>query len=107
MVIKSRLWRRPNSIREEIKLRKISEIERLETDIKKMKKSKTEMIRDKSFKLLDDLNMEKGLEIESIKKIEIKLKNLKIPKRIVNKIRKLVIPEKYLYHILRHKKYFA
>ena len=60
---------------------------------------------DKSFKLLDDLNMENGLEIERIKKIEIKPGKLKIPKIIVNIIRKLVISEKYLHHILRHKKY--
>lgn len=33
-------------------------------------------------KLLDDLNMEKGLEIEEIKKMEIKLKKLKLPKKI-------------------------
>ena len=33
-------------------------------------------------KLLDDLNMEKGLEIEEIRKMEIKLKKLKLAKKI-------------------------
>ena len=51
--------------------------------------------------------MEKETEIEEIKEIEIKLKKLKILKTPVNTIRKLVIPEKYLYHSLRHKKYCA
>ena len=32
-------------------------------------------------KLLDDLNMEKGIEIEEIRKMEIKLKKLKTPKK--------------------------
>ena len=38
------------------------------------------MIEDKSSKLLGDLNMEKRIEIEEIKEIEIKLEKLKIPK---------------------------
>ena len=32
-------------------------------------------------KLLTDLNMEKGFEIDEIKKIEIKLEELKLPKK--------------------------
>ena len=36
-------------------------------------------------KLLDDLNLEKGLEIEEIRKMEIKLKKLKLPKKIKTK----------------------
>ena len=51
--------------------------------------------------------MEKGIEIEEIKEIEIKLEKLKIPKTIVNTIKKLIISEKYLYHILRHRRYCA
>ena len=38
--------------------------------------------------------MEKRIEIDEIKKIEIKLEKLKIRKAIVNTIRKSVIPEK-------------
>ena len=49
--------------------------------------------------------MEKGLEIERIKKPEIKLEKLKIPKTMVDAITESVISKKYLYHILRHKKY--
>ena len=45
---------------------------------------KIETIEYKSFKWLDDVNMEKGIEIEKIKKIEIKLEKLKIPKKIFN-----------------------
>ena len=59
----------------------------------------------KSSKLLVDLNMEEGIEIQRIKEIEIKLEKLKIPKTIVNTIKKIIISDKYLYHILRHKKY--
>ena len=55
----------------------------------------------KSSKLLGDLNMEKGIEKEEIKEIELKLEKLKIPIIIINAIRKLVIPEKYLYYILK------
>ena len=55
----------------------------------------------KSSKLLVDLNMEKRTEKEEIKEIELKLEKLKIPKIIINAIRKLVIPEKYLYYILK------
>ena len=65
------------------------------------------MIKHKSSKLLDDLNMEKGIEIEEIKEIEIKLEKLKIPKTIVDTTEKLIISEKYLYHILRHRRYCA
>ena len=83
----------------------MNEIERLETEVKEMRELKIEMIEDKSFKLLGDLNMEKGIEIEEMKEIEIKLEKLKIPKTIVNTIKNLIISEKCLYHILRHRRY--
>ena len=51
--------------------------------------------------------MERGFDIDRIKKREIKLEELKIPKIIVNTIKKSVIPEKYLCHILRYKRYCA
>ena len=72
-----------------------------------MKKLKREMIEYKSSKLLGDLNMEKEIKIEEIKEIEIKLEELKIPKTIVSTIKKSIIPEKHLCHILRYKKYCA
>ena len=65
------------------------------------------MIEYKSSKLLGGLNMEKEIKIEEIKEIEIKLEELKIPKTIVGTIKKSIIPEKYLCHILRYKKYCA
>ena len=65
------------------------------------------MIEYKTSKLLEDLNMEKRTEIEEIKEIERKLEKLKIPKTIVNIIKKIIISEKYLYQILRHKTYCA
>ena len=72
-----------NSIKEKLKLRKITrkkihEIGRLETEIKQMEGLGIETIEDK---LLTDLNMEKGFEIDEIKKIEIKLEELKLPKK--------------------------
>ena len=51
--------------------KKINEIERLETEME-------ETIEDK---LLNDLNMEKGIEADEIKKIEMKLEEIKIPKK--------------------------
>ena len=53
----------------------------------------------KTNKLLVDLNFEKELEIYKIMEIEIKLEKLKITETIINRIKKLVIAEKYLYHI--------
>ena len=49
--------------------------------------------------------MKKRLQIDGIKKIGIKLEELKIQKKNVNTIRGSFIPEKYLNRILRHKKY--
>ena len=58
-------------------------------------------------KLIGDLNMEKGLGIEKIKRLEIKLEKLKISQTIVDTIKKSVISEKYLHNISRHGKYFV
>ena len=94
--MKKRFWKIPNSIKEKVKLReitrkKIIEIETLETKIKEMKELEIVMIEDKSSKLLRDLNIEKEVEIERIRKIEIKLEKLKIPKTIVDAITESVI----------------
>ena len=56
-----------------------------------MKELEIVMIEDKSSKLLRNLNIEKEFEIERIKKIEIKLEKLKIPKTIVDAITESVI----------------
>ena len=51
--------------------------------------------------------MEKGIEIEEIKEIEIKLIK-QIPKQLGdNTIRKLITSKKYMNHILRHRRYCA
>ena len=63
----------------------------MKTETKDVEGLKIETIEYKSSKLLGDLNMEKGIEIEEIKEIEINLEKLKIPKTIVNAIRKLNI----------------
>lgn len=60
------------------------------------------MIKYKSSKLLEDLNIEKGFEKERVKKIKTKLEKLK-----VTTITKSVIPKKYLHYIIKHKKYCA
>ena len=70
-----------------------------------MEKLKIDTIECKSSKLLRDLNMEKRFEIERMKKIEVKLEKLKIPKTIVDAITESIILKKYLYQILGHKKY--
>ena len=103
---------RPNSIDEELRLRKITrkkinEIEKLETEIKEMKRLRIEAMELKSSKLLGDFNMEKRIEIEEIMKIEMKLEKLKIPTTMINTIKKSIISEKCMHHILRHKRYCA
>ena len=51
--------------------------------------------------------MKKGIEIERMNEIEIKLEKLEIPKTVIKIIKKIIISKKYLHHILRHKKYCA
>ena len=72
-----------------------------------MKKIKIEVIELKGSKLLGNLNIEKGIQIEAIKEIEMELEKLKIPKTRVNTIKNLIISEKYLGRILRQRKYCA
>ena len=72
-----------------------------------MKQLKIEVIELKGSKLLGNLNIEKGIQIEAIKEIEMELEKLKIPKTIVNTIKNLIISEKYLGRILRQRKYCA
>ena len=72
-----------------------------------MEKLNIETIKHKSSQLLGDLNMEKRIEIERKKEIKIKLEKLNTPKTLVDTIRKSIISKKYLYQILRRKKYCA
>ena len=56
-------------------------------------------------KLIDDLNMKKGPEIDRIKKIEIKLEKLKKSKLKVDAIKKSLISKKCLHYISRLGRY--
>ena len=110
--IKNRFWRKSNNFREELRLREITrkkmkEIQKLKAEIKEMKRLRIETIELKSSKLLGDLNLKKGFEIEEIIEIEIKLEKLKIPTTVINTIKKSIISEEYMHHILRHRKYCA
>ena len=44
-----------------------------------------------SLELLDDLNKKRNLIIEEIIKLEAKLEKLKIPKRVIDSVRKLIL----------------
>ena len=88
--LKKRFWGISNSIEEEIELKKqatkkIDNIERLKTEVEEWEF--------KSVKLLQDLNYEKDAEIAEIRRIEIRLKALRISKRIINAFKKLIIPK--------------
>ena len=74
---KNRFLGRPNNFRE-IAREKIYEMETLKREIKRLK---IETIKLESSKLLTDLNMEKGVEIEEIKEIETTLRKLKYQKQ--------------------------
>ena len=96
--MKIRFWGKRNNFREELRLKEITrkKMNEIRKEIKEMKRLKIKL---KSFKLLSDLNIEKGVEIEKIMKIEIKLEKLKIPTTMINTIKKSVISEKYMHHI--------
>ena len=72
-----------------------------------MKRLRIEAIELKSSKLYGDLNMEKRFEIEEIKELETTQENLKIATTMINAIKKPVISEEYMHHILRHRRYCA
>ena len=71
----------------------MEEIDIFETKIKKIRELIIDTIEYDYDKLIGDLNMEKGLEIEKIKKTTKKLEKLKISKTI-DTIKKSVISEK-------------
>ena len=96
--MKIRFWGKPNNFREELRLKEITRkrMNEIKKEIKEMKRLKIKL---KSFKLLSDLNIEKGIEIEKIVEIEIKLEKLKMPMTMINTIKKSVISEKYMHQI--------
>ena len=84
-----------NSIEEEIELRKvtrkkITEVERSETEIKETKELNIEQ-ESKKIKLLEDLYFEKGYIIDEIIVTEIKLEKLKIPETTINAIKTSIV----------------
>ena len=85
----------------------IEEIDIFETKIKNIRELIIDTIERDYDILINHLNIEKGLEIERIKKIEIKLEKIKLSKTIADTIKKSVISEKCLYHISRHRRYCA
>ena len=85
----------------------MKEIDKFETKIKNIKQLIINTIKHNYNKLRNDLNIENGLEIERLKKIEIKLEKIKLSKTIADTIKKSVISEKCLHHILRHRWYCA
>lgn len=48
--------------------------------------------------------MGKRLEKETIKESEITLEKLNVQETIANKIKKLIMSEDYMYHILKHRR---
>ena len=66
----------------------MKEIEDFKTEIQNIKKLKIKAIENDFNKLISDLNFGKGLITEETKKIEAKLAKLKIPKRVINTIKK-------------------
>ena len=96
--MKIRFWGKPNNFREELRLKEITRkrMNEIKKEVKEMKRLKIKL---KSFKLLSDLNIEKGIEIEKIMEIEIKLEKLKMPMTMINTIKKSVISEKYMHQI--------
>ena len=73
----------------------MKEIEDFKVEIKRIKKSKNEIIKHKTSKLLYDLKFEKGFEIDEIKKMEEKLEKLKIGKRVIDTIKTSIITNEF------------
>ena len=93
--VKNIFWERLNSIEEETELReiirkKINEIDSLETEIKDVKELKIEG-ESKATKLLADLNFDKGVHVDEIIEIEIRLEKLKISEKKINAIKKSIV----------------
>ena len=101
-----------NNFEEEKEVKKatrkvMEEIEKFETKIKNIRELMIDTIEHDYNKLINDLNIEKRLEIEGIKKMEIKLEKIKLLKIIPDTIKKSVISEICLHHISRHRRYYA
>ena len=81
----------------------IEEIDNFKIKIKTIRELIINTIEYDYDKLINDLNIEKWLEIERIKKKEIKLEKIKLSKTVVDTIKKSVVSKKCLYYIWRQK----
>ena len=100
LTVINRSFRKLSDYEEEKDVRKITrktmkEIEDFKVEIKRIKKSKNEIIKHKTSKLLYDLKFEKGFEIDEIKKMEEKLEKLKIGKRVIDTIKTSIITNEF------------
>ena len=86
-----RYWRRNRIKKNQKNNRKKNNIKRLKTEIKEIEEIQIEAIKYNSLELLDDLNKKRKLIIEEIIKLEAKLEKLKIPKRVIDTVRKLIL----------------
>ena len=87
LTIKNRSFRNLSDYKEEKEIKKatrkaMQEIDKFETKIKNIRELIIDTIEHDYNKLINNLNIEKRLEIERIKKIEIKLEKIKLSKII-------------------------
>ena len=80
---KKQIFQKSNDFKEEKEAKKLTrkvveEIDKFETKIKNIRELIIDTIEHDYDKLINDLNIEKGLEIERIKKIETKLEKIKL-----------------------------
>ena len=85
----------------------MEEIYKFETKVKNIRELIIATIKHDYDKLTNDLNIENKIEIERIKKIEMKLEKIKLSKTIADTIKKSIVSEKYLHHISTHRRYCA
>ena len=112
LTIKNRYSRNLSDYEEEKEAKKstrkvMEEMDKFETKIKNIRELIIDTIKHDYDKSTNDLNVEKGLGIERIKKIETKLQKIKLSKTIADTTKKSVISEKCLHHISRHRRYCA
>ena len=73
----------------------MKEMDEYEKEIKRTLESKLEIIENINSNSKSDLHMEKKMEIKRTRKIEIELEKLKIPKEVIDTIKKLIFTNVY------------
>ena len=93
MTLPNKYHRKPNSVEEEIDLKRQAKkkIANKEGAVKKWKF--------KSVKKLEDLNYAKNDEIVETAKLELKLKRVEVSKNSIKFLKKSVIPKKHLHPV--------